>query len=406
MPIDANILLQAKPMNLAEAGNSFVNGLNAGTNIVNAKQDRQFRQQQFERQSKTQDIADQTNQEQLAQTKFSNLNEKQQATTKSMIIAAASLKPYIDNNDDQGVESSLSRRISQLNDLGIDSSDSQKSLEEFKANPELFKRNVNSAISVGAQLGILKNQKEEDANIGLKNAQAKEAEAKGNYYNNGGRTLGPNGSRAPAGYRYTPAGDLEAIPGGPKDPSSKPLPPTALKLQTEGLETIGTMQGINKDLEAISKQIDNGELKLGPVDNLIAKGRNYAGISDQASRNLASFKSVLEKQRNDSLRLNKGVQTEGDAQRAWNELFQNLNDENVVKQRLVEIRAINERGADLQKLNIDQIRSNYGASPLDYSQYDNRPSAIGAANQKQSSAQSQSSSVFQSPGGVKFSIIR
>jgi len=161
----------------------------------------------------------------------------------------------------------------------------------------------------------------------------------------------------------------------------KPLPVQALKLQNEELDTIGTLGGINADLNNVQQQIDNKKLKLGPVENLLSRAKNYTGMSDDNSRNFATFKSTLEKQRNDSLRLNKGVQTEGDAQRAWSEIFDNLNDGPLIKKRLAEIQAINQRGADLKKLNIDQIRANYGAEPMDYSNYNNRPAAIGNGQQ-------------------------
>ena len=65
--------------------------------------------------------------------------------------------------------------------------------------------------------------------------------------------------------------------------------------------------------------------------------------------------------------MNTGVQTDGDAQRAWNELFQNINDTDLVKQRLAEIKNINKRGAELQQLKIDGVRANYGHGPLDTS---------------------------------------
>lgn len=149
--------------------------------------------------------------------------------------------------------------------------------------------------------------------------------------------------------------------------STKPLPPQALKMQQESLDAIGTAGSINADLGAVNKMIEDGKLDFGPVSNILNNAKNAAGISDENSRNFATFKSTLEKLRNDSLRLNKGVQTDGDAQRAWNELFQNINDKDVVKQRLGEIQKINERGAALQQMNVDTIRANYGADPLDAS---------------------------------------
>lgn len=156
----------------------------------------------------------------------------------------------------------------------------------------------------------------------------------------------------------------------------KPLPGTAVKMQNEDLEAIGTFRGLDADLQALEGQLSNGKLKLGLATNAVGAARNAVGLSDENSRNLASFKSKLENLRNSVLLLNKGVQTEGDAQRAMNEIMANINDQEVVKQRLAELRAINRRAADLRKNNVDLLRSNYGAEPLDYSKYDQQPAAL------------------------------
>ena len=148
--------------------------------------------------------------------------------------------------------------------------------------------------------------------------------------------------------------------------SPKPLPAAALKMQNEAVDAIGTASGINDQLTKVASQIDTGKLKFGPLSNAMSGARNTMGASNEQSRNLASFKSTMEKLRNDSLRLNSGVQTDGDAQRAWNELFQNINDTDLVKQRLGEITAINKRAEELQKLKVDQIRGNYNAPPMDF----------------------------------------
>lgn len=151
--------------------------------------------------------------------------------------------------------------------------------------------------------------------------------------------------------------------------SNKPLPATALKMQNESLDKLSVASNINADLATIQSNIKQGKLKFGPVSNLANKALNMAGMSTEESRNFATFKSTLEKLRNDSLRLNTGVQTDGDAQRAWNELFENINDTAFVQQRLAEIRKINQRGAELQKLQVENIRGNYNAPPVDFSQY-------------------------------------
>lgn len=156
------------------------------------------------------------------------------------------------------------------------------------------------------------------------------------------------------------------------------LPTSALKLQQEELEAIGTASTINADIGSLQKQIESGKLDLGPVENLKSRAKNAIGISDENSRNFASFQATLEKMRNDSLRLNKGVQTEGDAVRAWNELVESANDPKVVAKRLGEIQKINERAANLRRMQVDSIRSNFGVEPMNTTGYSNQPPAIGA----------------------------
>lgn len=173
-------------------------------------------------------------------------------------------------------------------------------------------------------------------------------------------------------------GQAAPMPAGAVPARAKPLPTAALKLQQEELDAIGAASGINADLAAVAEQLESGALKLGPINNVANRARNMAGLSNQESQNLASFEATLERLRNESLRLNKGVQTEGDAVRAWNELLANIGDAGVVKQRLAEIRRLNDRAVALRKMAVDQIRANYGHEPLDTSGYQNVPAALGA----------------------------
>lgn len=155
------------------------------------------------------------------------------------------------------------------------------------------------------------------------------------------------------------------------------LPTPALKMQQEELDAIGTSATIKADLSAIKAQVDSGELELGPVKNLLSAGKNMAGLSDENSRNFGTFKSTLEKLRNDSLRLNNGVQTEGDAIRAWNELLANINDPKLVSKRLGEIEKINDRAANIRRMKVDDIRQNYQLGPMETSKYENQPAVVG-----------------------------
>jgi hypothetical protein len=148
------------------------------------------------------------------------------------------------------------------------------------------------------------------------------------------------------------------------------LPVGALKLQEEALDNLATARSVDADLGAFQDQLGEGKLNLSLGKNLESRARNFVGNSNEESRNFSSFKAGLEKLRNDSLRLNKGVQTEGDAVRAWNELFANINDQEVVAQRLEEIRNINKRAAGVQKSKIKNLRQNYGADDLDYSGFE------------------------------------
>jgi hypothetical protein len=165
--------------------------------------------------------------------------------------------------------------------------------------------------------------------------------------------------------------------------STKPLPAGALKIQDEALSAYGAAGNIQTSLDSKLKQIEEGKLKFGPLSNVANKGLNAAGMSSEESRNFASFMSDLERLRNESLRLNTGVQTDGDAQRAWNELFQNINDTDLVKQRISEIKGINARGAELQRLRIDGVRSNYNAAPYDFTPYDKTAPVVPAQQEGQ-----------------------
>jgi len=168
------------------------------------------------------------------------------------------------------------------------------------------------------------------------------------------------------------------------------MPTAALKLQQEDLEAIGSAAGINADLSALQDQLTSGKLSLGPISNLANSARNLTGNSNEQSRNLSSFKGTIEKIRNQTLMLNKGVQTEGDAQRVLNEMFANINDGENVKQRLQELRVINERAIELRKSNVNVLRSNFGQSEMDFGAYEKQKPALGGAKPATSGAQGNS----------------
>lgn len=144
----------------------------------------------------------------------------------------------------------------------------------------------------------------------------------------------------------------------------QPLPSTVVSSQDSLIDAVQTHKLISAKMKSFVDQIDSGQLDLNIYANAENKLRNGLSLSTQESRNLASFKAEMEALRNDSLRLNSGVQTEGDAIRAWNELVQSLNDPGVVRQRLNDISRINDTAAYLKNQRLDQMRSEYGRGPV------------------------------------------
>lgn len=144
----------------------------------------------------------------------------------------------------------------------------------------------------------------------------------------------------------------------------KAAPASYIGLEVGEKEGIQFAYKIAEDLKRYEESIGSGRLKLNPLKNLEYKVKNAVGASDPASRDFVSFKAYLERMRNDSLRLNKGPQTEGDAARAWNELLSNINDGGVVTQRLKELRAQNEREARLKLRTLNEARRQANMRPF------------------------------------------
>lgn len=195
--------------------------------------------------------------------------------------------------------------------------------------------------------------------------------------------------QAPTGYRVIQPGRSQRIwedlPGGGQRntqtgesknvPNPKPgkLSAQALAQQNEHLTALQLASAINTRLEKATRQIDTGALDLGLGKNIVARGQNAIGFNSNQSRNFASLRADLEKMRNDSLRLNKGVQTEGDAKRAWDELLANMNDPAQVKQRFKEIEAYNQQAIAFHQDMVTQIRDDSGMSPIDTSKFLAKP---------------------------------
>lgn len=182
------------------------------------------------------------------------------------------------------------------------------------------------------------------------------------------------------------------------DRKVKGLPAGLQKLEDDDVQAIGSTKTINGALDRVDSQIADGSLVLGPWANAVSATRNAIGASDESSTNYASFLATLEKLRNDSLRLNKGTQTEGDADRAWNELFTNIKDPKIVQQRIKEIKGYNDSAAQLNVAKINNRRKNQGLDELNVDELlagTQRPAATQATeSQGQQQANSSQRPIF------------
>ena len=157
---------------------------------------------------------------------------------------------------------------------------------------------------------------------------------------------------------------IGASPPAPIAAPHKPpvrMPASLIKAQDELISESKTAERVNQMLGKHINALESGDVKLGPITTPASVVRNVLGSSDEQSRAYGSLRSDLEKMRNDSLRLNNGVQTEGDAQRAWNEVTQFwLTDPKLVAQRLREIQGYNAQAIAERKARIAQMREDAG----------------------------------------------
>lgn len=149
----------------------------------------------------------------------------------------------------------------------------------------------------------------------------------------------------------------------------KPMPAGIVKEQKEDMEAAGLADTLANTMESWGQKIEKGELDLGTVKNILNRGMSYLSNNDPKATQYADFVAEMNKMRNDTLRLNKGTQTEGDAIRAWDELIANLNNPHIVKNRLSKIAGYNRQSSQLKKQNIDVMRAEYGKEPMDWSKY-------------------------------------
>ena len=157
------------------------------------------------------------------------------------------------------------------------------------------------------------------------------------------------------------------------------LPPKGIEAQQERLDKRASVNSITADLAGILKDLDTGRLVLGPRRNLENELKNKFGNSTPESIKYSSFLNTMEKMRNDVVRLNTGTQTEGDSQRAMNELMGSLGDTKNVRNRIGELIRLSNRAGDQHETAINTMRKEYGAEPMDFKSMASPKSIIGGS---------------------------
>jgi hypothetical protein len=127
----------------------------------------------------------------------------------------------------------------------------------------------------------------------------------------------------------------------------KTLPAYAFKAEGEDLDT--AMQAVNLSGQTDSqiKSLITNKVDFSPVNKARLATKAFAGSTDPDVLAYNEYNNFVTRLVNESLRLNKGVQTEGDAQRAFKELSSARSTADVIRS-LEKIRDINAKAAALR----------------------------------------------------------
>jgi hypothetical protein len=144
------------------------------------------------------------------------------------------------------------------------------------------------------------------------------------------------------------------------------LNPTLQKSEDTDIEAIQGAQGIIAATTPLIANLEDGSLKLGALRNAWNSSKNFFGKSTPESDKYAELQREVTRITNEALRLNKGVQTEGDAERASKELQASFakNDSTIMAKALRDLQEINRRAATNKAKLVDQRRTSQGVTPL------------------------------------------
>lgn len=144
------------------------------------------------------------------------------------------------------------------------------------------------------------------------------------------------------------------------------LNPSLQKEEDNDFSMIDGATAAASDIAPVINNLKSGTLQLGALRNAWNASRNFFGSSTPESQAYAELERGITRITNESLRLNKGVQTEGDAQRAAKEVLAAFgkNDTALMTKALEDLQRINIRAAENKALGIDRRRTSQGIAPI------------------------------------------
>lgn len=143
--------------------------------------------------------------------------------------------------------------------------------------------------------------------------------------------------------------------------------------QVDDLDNISATNDLVQDTDGFLDMIEGGTLEFGLLD---AAGDATAAINPfmseagmQEARNSQAFTRYIARLRNELLRMAKGVQTDGDAQRAIDEIVTaaESRDTEAVRQALQDLRKVQQRTIARYKAKVQNRRKAKGMSEYDFS---------------------------------------
>ena len=178
-------------------------------------------------------------------------------------------------------------------------------------------------------------------------------------------------------FKFGNDGSITRVRNPDWKPEEENPTPKVIENLTKQSEKHGAIAATGTEAADLIGSIDSGKLNLGAFNNWIASGRNMVGLSDENSREYAKFERFLRNLQANELRLNPGVQTEGDAQRAMQQFMAGAAkfDNKAATEALKEIISRSERVVQGGRTSLDVYKGIYSGNSLkpyedQYGQFD------------------------------------